>query len=346
MALRAARAAAGRRLCARALAPSLGVLLAVALLAPSAYASERGTSLYLLGSSGPEAAIMPPLKGVYLDNEFYYYNGSASATKRFELGGIVVAGVSGSVPANFTTVLWVPTTNLFGGTLAVGGALPIGGPQVHVDTIISGPRGAQLNLSHSDSAVLIGDPILTGALGWKQGNFHEQVSTLINVPIGQYRDNRLANLAPHRWAEDVSFAVTWHDDKSGWDVSSKAGVTFNGENGSTDYITGTEGHYEASLEKALSKAFSVGLQAYRFNQLTGDSGAGNRVGSFKGEITGVGGTAAWNFKLAERPATLRIRGFHEFDAVNRLEGSSFFVDLSFPIKVVMPAGPPPGAAQP
>jgi hypothetical protein len=343
MALPATGGVAGRRLCAWAVAPVLGVLLAAALSAPRASASERGASLYLLGSSGPEAAVMPPLKGVYLDNDFYYYTGSASATKRFELGGIVVAGVHGTVPVNFTTVLWAPTTDLFGGTLAVGGALPIGGPQVHVDAIISCPRGRQFSLSRSDSAVLIGDPILTGALGWKQGNFHEQVSTLINVPIGQYRDFRLANLAPHRWAEDVSFAVTWHDDKSGWDASGKAGVTFNGVNGSTDYETGTEAHYEASLEKILSKAFSVGLQAYRFDQLTGDTGPGNRIGPFKGEVTGVGGTAAWNFKLGERPATLRIRGFREFDAVNRLEGSSFFVDLSFPIKVVMPAVPPTAA---
>jgi hypothetical protein len=324
----------------------LGLLAAAALWAPQAKATERALSLYLLGSGGPQTAIMPPLKGVYFENIFYNYDGSASAAREFEFNGIVVAGVHAEYPLDFPAVVFVPTTDLFGGTLAVGAVLPWGAPFVHVDTIITGPRGGVFTPQRSDSAVVVGDPLTTAALGWKQGNFHEQVSTIINYPIGEYRVRRLANLALHRWAEDVSFAGSWHDDKAGWDVSAKAGVTWNGENGSSDYISGTESHYEVSVEKIVSKIFSVGLQAYRFDQLTGDTGSGDHIGPFKGEVSGFGGTAAWNVPLGDKPATVRVRGFHEVEAVNRLEGSAVFLELSFPINMQTPPAPPPGAAHP
>jgi hypothetical protein len=324
----------------------LGFLAAAALWAPQAAATERALSLYLLGSGVPQSAIMPPLKGIYFSNTFYNYDGSASAAQRFEFGGIVVAGVHAEYPLDFPAVLFVPTTDLFGGTLAVGAVLPFGAPFVHVDTIITGPRGGVFSAQRSDSAVVVGDPLTTAALGWSQGNFHEQVSSLINYPIGEYRVRRLANLALHRWAEDVSFAGSWHDAKAGWGVSAKAGVTWNGENGSTDYISGTESHYEASVEKIVSKVFSVGLQAYRFDQLTGDTGSGDHIGPFKGEVSGFGGTAAWNFNLIDRPASLRVSGYHEAEAVNRLEGSAVFLQLSFPISTETPPSPPPGALHP
>jgi hypothetical protein len=294
----------------------------------------------------PQSAIMPPLKGIYFSNTFYNYDGSAGGAREFEFGGIVVAGVHAEYPLDFPAVVFVPTTDLFGGTLAVSAILPFGAPFVHVDTVITGPRGGVFSAQRSDSAVVVGDPLTTAALGWKQGNFHEQVSTIINYPVGEYRVRRLANLALHRWAEDVSFAGTWHDDKAGWDVSAKAGVTWNGENGSTDYITGTESHYEASVEKIVSKVFSVGLQVYRFDQLTGDTGSGDHIGPFKGEVSGFGGTAAWNVQIGDKPATVRVRGYHEVEAVNRPEGSAVFLDLSFPINVEMPPPPPPGALHP
>jgi hypothetical protein len=56
---------------ARRLVQGLGVGLVVALAAGAhqAQASEGGASLYLLGSGGPGNAVMPPLRGVFFDNE-------------------------------------------------------------------------------------------------------------------------------------------------------------------------------------------------------------------------------------------------------------------------------------
>lgn len=314
----------------------LVALGAAAVCGHGAQASEGGASLYLLGSGGPESAVLPPLEGVFFDNTVYYYSGQMGGSKLLPIGGSVVAGIDATIVADFATVLWVPTTDFAGGVLALGAALPVGQPSVDVSAVVTGPLGAQVGVSASDDAVVVGDPLVTAALGWKTGKLHMSASTLVNIPIGDYREGQLANLAFHRWAGDASLAMSWHDEESGWDVSGKAGITFNGENEETDYETGTEFHVEAAVEKTFSPAWSAGLQAYRFEQLTGDSGAGATLGDFKGQVTGFGATAAYRFKMAQRPATLRLRAMSEFDAVNRMEGDSVWLDFSIPLVMRMP----------
>ncbi len=313
--------------------------VAGALLAGQAQASESGASLYLLGSGGPGAAVTPPYKGLYFDNTGYYYDGAAGGSTQFVVGGKIVADLNAQIGADFATVVWVPTTHFLGGALAIGAALPAAVESVNASAFITGPLGNQLSVARSDSAWLIGDPIATALVGWKHGNLSYQVSTLLNVPIGQYREGQLANLAFHRWAGDASFATTWHDNASGWDVSGKAGFTFNGTNTATQYTTGTEFHLEGAIQKTFGKAISIGVQGYYFDQLTGDSGAGAKLGPFKGQVVGFGATAAHTFMLGKHPATLRVRGMTEFDARNRLEGNSAWLDLSFPLSMKLPAAP-------
>ena len=126
--------------------------------------------------------------------------------------------------------------------------------------------------------------------------------------------------------------------------ATKAGVTFNGKNRFTDYKTGTEFHIEASVERQLSNALSIGIQAYHFEQISGDSGGGALLGPFEGRVSAVGLTASYGFSAAGRPMTLRGRLFKEFGAKNRLaEGSSMMVDLAIPLKMILPsqaANPP------
>jgi hypothetical protein len=321
----------------------LGLALAgitASVLAPSpATASEGGASVYLLGSGGPGAAVLPPVEGIFFDNTYYYYNGEIAGERQL-VGGNLVLGLEAEIVADFATVLWVPSTDLLGGTLAIGAALPLGRPDVNVSAVLTGPGGGQSSLARQDSATVVGDPIFTAMLGWEAAeSFHVQAATMVNVPIGNYREGELANLAFHRWAFDGSLAATWRDAEAGWDVSGKLGVTFNGTNDFTDYKTGTEFHIEAAIERIFSPRFSAGLQVYHFEQLSGDSGAGAALGPNKGRVTGIGGTAAYTFTLIDTPVTARLRVFEEFDAKRRLEGTAVFFSLSFPLLVNLPANP-------
>jgi hypothetical protein len=319
------------------------IALASAFVAAPAQASESGVSFYLLGSGGPGAAMLPPIEGVFIDNSYYHYHGEAKANREFVVGGNLVAGIDATMDANFSTILWIPSTDLAGGTLAIGGTLVIGRPDMKVDAIISGPRGNPATVSLQDDAWIVADPVVTTALGWTIAkNTHLATTATVNIPIGHYRKGQLANLSFHRWVVDASTALTWHDAEAGWDASAKAGLTFNGENDFTDYDTGTEFHLEGAIERLFSKQFSAGVQAYHFQQVSGDSGAGARLGSFKGRVSAAGATAAYNFHLGRLPVSMRGRILKEFGEKNRLaNGTAIFLSLNLPIHVNMPTGAPP-----
>jgi hypothetical protein len=94
------------------------------------------------------------------------------------------------------------------------------------------------------------------------------------------------------------------------------------------------------VEKIFNKTFSLGVQGYWFDQVTGDSG-GARLGSFEGRVGAVGVTGACNFMLGPAPVALRLHYLNEFDAKNRLEGESLFLDLAMALWVKMPLGAHP-----
>ena len=193
-------------------------------------------------------------------------------------------------------------------------------------------------MSVDDSIFSFGDPLAIAAFGWKSGKWHFQASTMTNIPIGDYEYGQLANISFNRWAVDGSLATSWHHPDSGWDISAKAGVTFNGINDKTDYDSGTEFHLEGAIEKALSSKLSVGVIGYHFQQLSGDSGGGAVLGSFKGRVSALGGTAAAHFKVGRIPMGLRVKVLQEFGAKNRLEGTAGLISLAFPISVKLPPG--------
>jgi hypothetical protein len=195
--------------------------------------------------------------------------------------------------------------------------------------VLTGPGGGQVGRTISDEDVLIGDPVLTAEVGWKAGKVSFAASGLLNIPIGQYQEGALANLSFNRWAGDASLAATWRD--KGWDISGKAGLTANGENEATLYTTGTEFHLEGAIEKTFSKTWSAGLQAYHFQQLSSDRGPGAVLGPFKGRVSGVGATAAYNFEIGRRPATRRPSGsrHHPLDHGIEIEAGRPLADREF-----------------
>ncbi|MEP9359643.1 transporter [Sphingomonas sp. KR3-1] len=307
-----------------------------ALAGGAARADENGASVYLLGTGGPGTAIAPPLEGIYLDNTIYIYTGGTKSTRDFKIGGNLVTDVDMTLPADFLTLLAVPSTNFLGGTLGIGAALPVGAPMIDASAVVTGPLGREIGIRRHDANIIVGDPLAVASLTWKSGKFHAQLSGMVNIPVGYYREGALASLSFHRWAEDVSIGVTYHDEDRGWDLSHKVGITFNGRNTATDYDSGNDLHVEASIEKILSKKFSLGVLGYHFEQLTGDSGSGATLGPYKGKVNGVGGTIAYNTVLGRAPSTFRLKVIQEFGEKNRPKGTAFMLDLALPLHMKMP----------
>lgn len=286
-------------------------------------AAENGTGFYLLGSRGPLAGVTPP-PGIYFQNDIYIYSGSAGGAIQLPLGGQLVAGVDASVVLELPTSLWVTPIEIFGGKLAFSATVPVG--SMDIDATL-GP------LAVSDGVFTIGDPVVAAFVGWNADNFHWQAGVAVNTPIGDYQKGEIANIAFNRWAADLFATGTWLDPTVGLDLSGAVGVTFNGENPATNYQTGTEFHLEGAITQNFSPQFSLGAIGYYYNQLSGDSGAGAVLGSFKGEVAAIGVTMGFNFKLGMLPVSTRFKYFHELHAKNRLKGDAGFITVSIPLWV-------------
>ncbi|HEX2888027.1 SphA family protein [Vineibacter terrae] len=312
-----------RRLAAAAVA-------AIAMSGGGAQAAENGAGFYLLGNKGPGAGVLPP-PGVFFQNDFYFYDGHFGGSKGLPLNGNVVAGVKAQLYGDFLTFLAVAPWDVAGGNLGFTIVIPVGGPNITALASVIGPRGNEFSRSVSDSTFTIGDLVFGPMLGWHAGKFHWNVAALINAPSGDYHPGQIANLAFHRWGADFTGSLTWLDPELGLDLSMAIGITVNGKNPVTNYKTGTEFHLEWAVSKNIGKQFSVGLLGYHYQQLSNDSGSGARLGGFKGRVTAVGATMAYNMLIASHPVSARIKFFSEFNTQNRPEGQAVFLTLSTPI---------------
>ena len=92
----------------------------------------------------------------------------------------------------------------------------------------------------------------------------------------------------------------------------------------------------------MKETSAVGLLAGYYDQVSNDSGAGNRIGPFKGRVTAVGATAGYNFTVAGTPVSTLLKVLREVDVENRPEGTIGLFTVAFPLGH---HGPPP-APQP
>ena len=331
-------------------------LSAVVSLPGTGMAAEDATNFYLLGSKGPMAGFLPP-PGTYVLDYEYFYTGNASGraaegvalnrlgpprtTTGAELTLEANINVDGRAIYSMPSVLWIAPQEVSGGHVGVGLIVPIGWKRVDADVdalaTLSLPIGITLQRGRrfdiEDSSSNFGDPIPNAVIGWHRGNWYWNIGGLLNVPIGEYEKENIANIGFGRWAFDATAAVTWLDPSTGFEASSAAGFTFNGENPETDYRTGTEFHAEFALMQHFSRQLSLGVSGYYYEQVTGDSGAGAVLGSFKGRVTAVGPSATYTFQLGKLPLATGLRWYREFDTENRLEGDAVFLSATMPLSM-------------
>lgn len=300
--------------------PAAFVAAGIVGAAAPAGAAESGTGVYLLGSRGPGAGLTPP-EGWYLSLQTYFYDGRASAGIPLESGKIA-AHLRANPVVIIPTLQWVTPIEIGNARLGFSLTAPFGNVDVRGDV---GP------FSSHDSVFTYGDPAVTAFLGGDLDKFHWQAGVTEFLPIGDYRQGALANISKNRGATDVYGALTWLDPSLGIDVSNAVGVTFNYENAATDYKTGNEFHWEWSATKKFDNGISFGPVGYYYQQLTGDTGDGAKLGDFEGRVWAIGATAAYDFKVGQTPVSARIRYYHEFDTKYRLKGDAAFLSLTLPL---------------
>ncbi|WP_065750207.1 SphA family protein [Bradyrhizobium paxllaeri] len=307
----------------------------------AAWADAGGLSFWLPGIFGSLAAA-PAVPGWSTATIYLHLQSSAGGEKDFIRGGNVVAGLNARADVVVQGFTYTFATPFLGAQAAVSILGAPGNVDVGIDATLTGPRGNTISGSRSDNRWTFADVFYQGTLKWNQGVHNEMVYVTGNIPSGTYDVNRLANLSFGFVAVDAGAGYTYLNPKTGNEFSIVGGLTYSFENTALQYQNGIDFHVDWAASHFLSKNMLVGLGGYYFQQLTGDSGPGARLGDFKGRVLGIGPQVGFIFPLNEGyQGYLNLRGFRDFAAENRPEGWTAWVTFA-----VSPAPPEHAASKP
>ena len=153
--------------------------------------------------------------------------------------------------------------------------------------------------------------------------------SLVSLPVGAYEARRRANLGIGHAGLDNGIGYTYFNPQTGNELSAVLGFTYNFENQHTDYQNGVDMHLDWGASKFLTKQWQVGLVGYVYQQISADSGSGNRVGSFESRVIGVGPQLGYVFPIDNKyQGYLNLKGYKEFDADHRAEGWNTWLTFS------------------
>jgi hypothetical protein len=298
---RLARSSAALAICALAIAP---------FLTGRAAADEGGVSFWLPGTYGSLAAV-PAVPGWSFSTFNYYDSVSAGKGADFVRGGGIEAGVSSRLELQFVIPNYVFATPVLGGQASLSMEALVGPNTTSAFGAVTGPGGNSISGSRSDSVFGVGDLYPSGSLRWNQGVNNEMVYLTGDIPVGLYNSRNLANLGIGHGAIDAGGGYTYFDPQTGHEFSAVIGATYNLVNPSTQYKNGVDA--------------AVG---YVYDQITGDSGSGAKLGPFESRVIGIGPQAGYLFPVGGMQGYVNLKAYGEFDARNRPSGWNAWLTLS------------------
>ena len=161
-----------------------------------------------------------------------------------------------------------------------------------------------------------------------------------DIPVGAYDPSRLSNIGIGHWVVDGGLGYTYFNPQTGHELTAVAGLSYNFINPYTQYQNGLDFHLDWGASQFLTKQFQVGLVGYLYDQVSCDSGSGDRVGCFESRVASVGAQLGYIIPMGAVQGYVNLKGYKEFDAANRPEGWNVW--LTF---VLSPA-PPTSTASP
>ena len=315
-----------RRFVGRLLRLALLAFVAGALAPSAALADEGGLSFWLPGLFGSQVAT-PVQPGWSIAALYYHTSVTATAAKEFALSGRVVTGVKGGGNLSFFGPTYTFATPVLGAQAALSLLGVAGASNTSIAASLTGPRGNTLSGTLSDATAGFGDLIPQGSLKWNRGVHNFMTYLTGDVPVGQYDSSTLANLGIGHGAMDGGGGYTYFNPQTGHEFSAATGLTYNFTNQALQYQNGIDFHLDWGASQFLSKQLFVGLVGYFFNQVTGDSGPGARLGGFQSRVAGVGPQIGYLVPIGSMQGFVGLKGYGEFAAQNRASGWNLMGDL-------------------
>jgi hypothetical protein len=320
--------------------------------ASAALADESGTSFWLPGSFGSLAAA-PGTPGWAVASVYYHTTVSAgtdvAAAREIQIGRFsptLNVNLNASLHATADLALVIPSytfaTSVLGGQLAVQLGTIVGSTSANVNGTLTTslpPFSLMRTDSIGNTVTGFADLYPQASLKWNMGvnNFMTYITG--DVPVGNYSSTSLANLGLGHGAIDAGGGYTYFNPTTGHEFSGVAGFTYNFINPITQYQSGVDFHLDWGASQFLSKQFFVGLVGYAYDQVSGDSGSGDKVGSFESRVFSIGPQLGYIFPIAGKQGFLGLKSYFEFAAQNRPEGWNTWLTFA-----ISEAPPIPSAA--
>ena len=308
-------------------------------------ADASGLSFWLPGTFGSLAAT-PVTPGWAYTTIYLHLDQSAGGGKNFVtsggVGGSVVAGLNARVDALVEGVTYTSALPVLGGQAGFSLLAAPGNLGVGINATLTGPLGNTISGTRTDNRTTVSDVFYQGTLKWNQGVNNEMIYIAGNIPSGTYDNNRLANLSFGFVGFDAGAGYTYLNPQTGNEFSIVGGVTYSLPNPWLQYQNGIDSHLDWAASHFVTKDVLIGVAGYYFQQLTGDSGAGARLGDFKGMAVGIGPQIGFLFPVGDYQGYLNIKGYKDLEVENRPQGWSTWV--TFAIQPKAPA--PPATATP
>ncbi|MDD5084506.1 MAG: transporter [Candidatus Omnitrophica bacterium] len=292
-------------------------------LPDTALAAEGGSGLYLLGYRVLLPGIMPE-PGLYLRNDFYWYDASAGAviTEADEIN------LNGDLEtfADLITVSYVlPALKILDANYSIALIIPMARAKMGGDIKIAGQIVDNGVAKTSGGGDLCFTP---ASFGWHWNDLHCIAALSMFFPTGEYSKNKDITIGKNRFALDPNVALTWLDTKRGHELSAALGYTVNRANRATDYKTGDELHLDFTAAQHFPCGLALGAGGYYYQQITGDSGDGALMGSSRGRVVALGPVVSYSTKVKGHDIGLSFKYFREFADENRWAGNAFFLTLT------------------
>lgn len=326
------------------------LLVALGTAPTVALADEGGVGFWVPGFFGSLAAA-PQQPGMSFAVTYYHPDvsagGNVSRARAITIGAFnptVDLNLNANLRARPDLVFFIPSytfeQKVLGGQFGLAMAAPVGRSEAAINgslTAAVGPLSVTRPFDLSDSVVGFGDLAPMATLRWNEGVHNWMAYVTADVPVGIYDSRQLANLGLGHWAMDGGGAYTYFNPQSGYEFSAAAGFTYNFINPSTQYQNGVDFHLDWSASRFVTKQWQLGIVGYVYDQVTGDSGSGDRVGSFESRVFGVGPQVGYLFPITDKyQGYVNVKGYGEFGAQNRPDGWNVWLTFA-----ISPAAPTP-----
>jgi len=284
------------------------------------YGAEDASSNYLNGFYGTYGVAMAPQDGLTISNYTMVYDAKTDKS---------ISNSSISVDSDVTTyadVLYLYYTfeeKILGAKFMIGANTSVS--HAKVKTNIVSDSTSNINQVSDNGIGDIG--IIPFSVYYKMDDWYFNIYEYIAMPTANYDVDNKINFGLNRWSFDSVLAVTNLSEETGREYSFAVGIIANSKNKDTDYKTGTEFHIDVMINQYFSDSFGLGMQAYYYKQISGDSGSGTIFGDFKGESYGIGPSLYWAPKTKDDNFYITTTWTHDLKAKNRLKSDLVVLNL-------------------